>query len=228
MLRRIGVSAGLLSLLAVASGCGGDVSAVEVAGPAPTPTAARAVEPVGAVVGDAFDVPPSTGGRLIVPARVPDELDVPGVEVGVIEPPVTPTPVADEAVPEEPTCDLWMSIPADVINFADNSAEIGDHGVAYLRGVASTFPEARRIDVVGHASADGDADHNQDLSERRAVAVAGVLAALFGEEVEITAEGRGETQPIATNETAEGREANRRVELVLEVPDTTCNALEQP
>lgn len=69
--------------------------------------------------------------------------------------------------------------------------------------------------IVGHTdSRDSDA-HNQTLSERRAEAVEAALAdRLPG--VEFTVEGRGETEPIASNSTEEGRALNRRVTITME------------
>jgi outer membrane protein OmpA-like peptidoglycan-associated protein len=77
------------------------------------------------------------------------------------------------------------------------------------------FPNSR-IEVNGHTDATGDDKTNQILSQQRAEKVA-----MFIKEVgeipgeRITAQGHGELKPVATNETAEGRAANRRVEIVI-------------
>lgn len=74
------------------------------------------------------------------------------------------------------------------------------------------------LHVAGHTDSIGTAEYNQDLSERRAGAVADFLASQL-QRVQITAEGFGFTQPIAPNETddgqdyPEGRALNRRVEI---------------
>lgn len=75
------------------------------------------------------------------------------------------------------------------------------------------------VQVVGHTDNTGEAAYNQDLSERRANAVADVLIRGGVASNRINAFGRGEDQPIATNLTEEGRAQNRRVEVVI-IPQT--------
>lgn len=72
-----------------------------------------------------------------------------------------------------------------------------------------------RVLVVGHTDSTGTASYNQALSERRANAarVALLRDGLAGDRVE--AVGRGESEPVASNATAEGRQANRRVEVAI-------------
>ncbi len=71
------------------------------------------------------------------------------------------------------------------------------------------------VQVVGHTDSDGDAGYNQGLSERRANAVADVLASGGVSYGRLRAFGRGEDQPVASNLTAEGKAQNRRVEIVI-------------
>ena len=75
--------------------------------------------------------------------------------------------------------------------------------------------EKTYVDVVGHTDSTGRADYNQQLSVRRAQSVADYLMSreVIPERLVVT--GRGQTQPIASNETPEGRALNRRVEIVL-------------
>ena len=71
----------------------------------------------------------------------------------------------------------------------------------------------------GHTDSTGSARHNQGLSERRAASVRDYLMAQGVSATQLTARGFGETQPIASNATAEGRAKNRRVVMhVLENP----------
>ena len=73
------------------------------------------------------------------------------------------------------------------------------------------------VTIVGHTDSVGSEAYNQDLSQRRADAVADYLSA--GADVPrsvFTTTGMGESQPVATNETAEGRQLNRRVEVTID------------
>ena len=75
-----------------------------------------------------------------------------------------------------------------------------------------------RAEVEGHTDSIGDDNYNQQLSERRAMAVRDLLVNQHGVAAsQVTAVGRGETMPIASNKSAEGRNANRRVDLVLDI-----------
>jgi outer membrane protein OmpA-like peptidoglycan-associated protein len=79
---------------------------------------------------------------------------------------------------------------------------------AYLEA----HPEAR-IRIVGYTDNVGAAASNLDLSQRRAAAVAAVLAQQFGAAANrLEAEGKGDALPLASNATPEGRAMNRRVE----------------
>jgi outer membrane protein OmpA-like peptidoglycan-associated protein len=71
------------------------------------------------------------------------------------------------------------------------------------------------IDVNGHTDSTGSHQHNQALSERRASSVANYLASQGVDPRRMSAVGFAETQPIATNATAEGRAQNRRVEIMI-------------
>jgi outer membrane protein OmpA-like peptidoglycan-associated protein len=76
------------------------------------------------------------------------------------------------------------------------------------------YPDST-IDVIGHTDSVGDAAYNQNLSSRRANAVAQILRDNGVPSRRIRAFGRGETSPVASNNTASGRAANRRVEVVI-------------
>lgn len=71
------------------------------------------------------------------------------------------------------------------------------------------------VDVYGHTDSSGPEAYNQDLSQRRAVAVATVLASQGVDQRRFFIEGRGEDDPIASNATETGRAQNRRVEIQL-------------
>lgn len=71
------------------------------------------------------------------------------------------------------------------------------------------------ITITGHTDSDGADGHNQDLSERRAKAVAKEIEPLLPSGVRITTTGKGETEPIESNETDAGKTKNRRVTITV-------------
>lgn len=86
--------------------------------------------------------------------------------------------------------------------------------LAKLAGIVLATP-GLRLSVEGHADAIGSDEYNQKLSERRAGSVRDYLVGQGVDGASVTARGFGESQPIASNETAEGRQQNRRVEIVV-------------
>jgi len=115
---------------------------------------------------------------------------------------------------------LLLRMPSG-ITFAYDSAEVQPQFQPTLNEVASTlsqFPKTY-IDIYGHTDADGSEAYNQGLSERRAQSVASYLAAHGVQSARMATKGYGEMQPIASNETPEGKAANRRVEIKI-VPVT--------
>ncbi len=73
--------------------------------------------------------------------------------------------------------------------------------------------------IEGHTDSTGSDDYNQTLSERRARSVSVFLAAQNVDSRRFSVIGYGESQPIASNDTAEGRQQNRRVELAIMAND---------
>jgi outer membrane protein OmpA-like peptidoglycan-associated protein len=76
------------------------------------------------------------------------------------------------------------------------------------------YPESQLL-IVGHTDNVGDASYNQRLSERRSNSAAAYLAAQGVARTRLQATGKGETEPVATNETDAGRQQNRRVEVAI-------------
>ncbi|RYY47317.1 MAG: OmpA family protein [Sphingomonadales bacterium] len=72
-----------------------------------------------------------------------------------------------------------------------------------------------RVAIIGHTDARGTDAHNQALSERRAESVRGAFDAMGVTRARFRVEGKGESEPVATNATAEGMRLNRRVEVTL-------------
>ena len=75
-----------------------------------------------------------------------------------------------------------------------------------------TYPQAT-VNISGHTDSTGSSSFNQKLSEQRANSVANYLIEKGVEPARITAVGEGETRPVASNDTLEGRQSNRRVEV---------------
>jgi outer membrane protein OmpA-like peptidoglycan-associated protein len=86
--------------------------------------------------------------------------------------------------------------------------------LAKVAGIVSGYP-GLRLDVEGHTDSVGGDDYNQRLSERRGDAVRDYLTQQGVATTSVTAKGFGKTQPVASNDTAQGRQQNRRVELVI-------------
>lgn len=84
-----------------------------------------------------------------------------------------------------------------------------------LAGVIQKY-DRTNVFVVGHTDSKGSDAYNQKLSERRADAVADYLARRGVNWSRMTAEGKGEAEPRADNNTADGRQLNRRVEIMIQ------------
>lgn len=103
------------------------------------------------------------------------------------------------------------------IEFEPNKTVLAAGGKDKLESVVSFLqsqPDVK-IDVFGHTDAQGSDKANQKLSEGRAKAVLDYLVSRGTDASRLSSKGFGESQPIATNDTAEGRAQNRRVELLL-------------
>jgi outer membrane protein OmpA-like peptidoglycan-associated protein len=111
---------------------------------------------------------------------------------------------------------LVLNMPGNV-TFATDSADISSRFYPVLDSVALVLKEYSQtyVDVMGHTDSTGSADHNQRLSERRAGSVAQYLNSQGVQGQRIVARGMGKNYPIASNETPDGRQRNRRVEIVL-------------
>ncbi len=99
------------------------------------------------------------------------------------------------------------------ILFQSGSARMTDDSLASLAGLAASLGACPDADlyVEGHTDADGAEDLNLALSVSRAEAVIDALAALGVAPERLYAVGYGESLPIASNDTAEGKRANRRI-----------------
>jgi OOP family OmpA-OmpF porin len=101
--------------------------------------------------------------------------------------------------------------------FATNSTELSTDGKIALMPlveVLKAHPQST-VDVVGHTDSTGAAEYNMMISKKRAAAVAAYIEEQGIEADRITASGEGEENPIASNDTAEGRAQNRRVDATI-------------
>jgi len=106
------------------------------------------------------------------------------------------------------------------INFATNSAEIDVQSMPKVYNFAQILLRNRgsQIQILGYTDSRGSADKNLLLSKRRAESVVRALIGMGVSPSRIHAEGRGESMPIASNNTVDGRAQNRRIEAVLTYP----------
>lgn len=115
--------------------------------------------------------------------------------------------------------DDYEEKPVIFVNFKVNSAKLSDEAKVALEEIAkqAKVQKAYMIEITGFASADGKADLNKKLSQDRAEAVVQYLAdeQLIPLRRIITPHGYGTLKPVDSNDTKEGREKNRRVEVRL-------------
>lgn len=112
--------------------------------------------------------------------------------------------------------DIVVRVPND-LTFDVNQTTLKPAVRESLSAIARTlveYPETR-VEVYGHADSTGSDSYNLDLSQRRAGVVADYLRGEGVAPGRLASIGRGEREPIASNETEEGRERNRRVEIKL-------------
>lgn len=110
-----------------------------------------------------------------------------------------------------------MVITLGDVLFAVNRAELSAGGVRNVQKLAdflTQYPQ-RKVLIEGHTDSTGSRSINQPLSERRADAVRSALAGMGISSDRIETRGYAETYPVASNNTAAGRQLNRRVEIIL-------------
>lgn len=109
---------------------------------------------------------------------------------------------------------IRLQLPSNV-TFATDSSSVAQSFHPVLTDVARVLNryEKTTMLVEGHTDSTGDASYNQQLSERRALSVRNYLVGEGVDQRRVTTIGYGESQPIADNSTAGGRQENRRVEL---------------
>jgi outer membrane protein OmpA-like peptidoglycan-associated protein len=113
--------------------------------------------------------------------------------------------------------DIRLVMPGDV-TFETNSSSLDSTFFAVLDSVATVLQEYKStlVTVAGYTDSTGPAAYNQNLSEKRATTVALYLNSRGVAKERLAAIGHGEADPVAGNDTAEGRARNRRVEITLD------------
>ena len=111
---------------------------------------------------------------------------------------------------------ITLNMPGNV-TFATNSADLSASLYPVLDKVSSTLTQYDQtmVEVAGHTDSTGTAAYNQALSQRRAQSVAAYLESRGVRNARLMVVGAGESHPLASNDTAEGRAQNRRVELTI-------------
>ena len=114
-------------------------------------------------------------------------------------------------------CEVESVITLEGVHFDFDKATLRPEAIVILNNAAGLLASHERVvvEVAGHTDSRGSEQYNQGLSERRANAVRDYLVSKGVNASRLTARGYGELQPVATNDTDEGRQANRRVELIV-------------
>ncbi len=111
---------------------------------------------------------------------------------------------------------IAVSFPSGIL-FPFNSTDILPAGKDNLRQLAASLDKYPNSDIliVGHTDSVGTDAYNQDLSQRRAQSASAYLQSLGVPSTRLQTAGRGESEPIMSNDTEEGRQRNRRVEIAI-------------
>jgi outer membrane protein OmpA-like peptidoglycan-associated protein len=103
------------------------------------------------------------------------------------------------------------------IQFDVNSDKIKLESYATIKEIAQVLKDnpTVKIKIIGHTDSDGDDNSNLDLSKRRAISVKTELTKSFSiDSSRMETDGKGESQPVSTNDTGLNKAKNRRVEFV--------------
>ena len=111
--------------------------------------------------------------------------------------------------------DLLFALNDSMVNFASSSAEVPESMTPFLKTAAADLKRLKAghvLEIAGYTDNTGDAALNLALSQKRAEAVRGALIKYGADPNMLVAKGYGEADPVASNDTAEGRLKNRRIE----------------
>ena len=125
-----------------------------------------------------------------------------------------------EMVPPVPSIEansLLITLDSEVLFDVDKyDVRVHPEAEEVLKNLAIVLKEmdVKNFEIDGHTDSDGSDEYNQVLSEKRANSVKNFLVSQ-GVTAEITTKGYGESKPVASNDTAEGKQKNRRVEIII-------------
>jgi OOP family OmpA-OmpF porin len=149
--------------------------------------------------------------------------------IAVTGPQAPPPPPPPEAAPKRVEVTADQIVIKEKIQFDFNQATIKPESNSLLdeiTGVIKDNPRLKKISIEGHTDSDGSDAYNQKLSQGRAEAVLHYLVDHGIETGRLTARGFGEQKPIASNDTPDGKEKNRRVEFLITEQDTVKQTFE--
>jgi OOP family OmpA-OmpF porin len=110
---------------------------------------------------------------------------------------------------------LDQAFGSEKILFRSGSAKLTPASVILLRRIAPVVARCENVEVVGHTDDKGKPDRNRRLSQKRAERVVAFLKEKGADKTVFLAIGQGASQPVAGNDTPEGKEKNRRVEFAV-------------
>ena len=130
-------------------------------------------------------------------------------------------PVASMLTPDECEAKIAEILKVRKITFEPGSDTVDPTSLGTLDDISEVLGNCTelRMEIAGHTDSQGRETMNEALSKSRALAVLNALRDRRVATSRFTAEGYGETKPIASNDTEEGREANRRIEITLVRPE---------
>ncbi len=123
---------------------------------------------------------------------------------------------------------IKITFPSGIL-FATNSSELqpaAGENIAKLATILQKYDDTNII-VEGHTDSTGTSEHNQQLSERRAASVANYARSRGVRGERFTSLGYGESRPVMSNNTTDGRQANRRVEIAIFANEDLKDAAEK-
>lgn len=208
---RISLAGGLAlaALLPLTTGCFANRNNTDDTGSGPV-SAATVGKATGATVRSAINGAAATGTASTLIAR---QMDKQAQELAYELPGATVQRLGGGIV---------VTLP-EALLFAQESDQLTPATRDNMRRLATSlekYPNTRLM-VVGHTDTQGGTDRNLDLSDRRAQAIAGFLVDVGVNRARITALGRGDAEPIATNDADAGRQWNRRVEIAIYADEAT-------